>query len=102
LDFSRLKKPTDKTFVESYNGKFQAKCIVQHWLLSLDDAKSDSEAYRRECNEERPHSAISNRTTDRADDIRRPTQPSSDPGDGKFRIRPVQRWGQLEDAKSSN
>ena len=62
LDFSRPGKPTDNAFVESFNGKVRAECIDQNWFLSLDDAQSKCEAYRREYNEDRPHSAIGNKT----------------------------------------
>lgn len=62
LDFSRPGKPTDNAFVESFNGKVRAECIDQNWFLSLGDAHSKCEAYRREYNEERPHSAIGNKT----------------------------------------
>ncbi len=62
LDFSRPGKPTDNAFVESLNGKVRAECIDQDWFLSLDDAQSKCEAYRREYNEDRPHSAIGNKT----------------------------------------
>jgi putative transposase len=62
LDFSRPGKPTDNAFVESFNGKVRAECIDQNWFLSLDDARSKCEAYRRDYNEERPHSAIGNKT----------------------------------------
>jgi putative transposase len=62
LAFSRPGKPTDNTFVESFNGKVQADCIDQNWLLTLDDAPSKYEAYLREYNEERPHGAICNKT----------------------------------------
>jgi transposase InsO family protein len=55
-------KPTDNAFVESFNGKVRAECIDQNWFLSLDDARSKCEAYRRKYNEERPHSAIGNKT----------------------------------------
>ncbi len=62
LDFSRPGKPTDNAFVESFNGKVRAECIDQNWFLSLDDARSKCEAYRRDYNTERPHSAIGNKT----------------------------------------
>jgi putative transposase len=61
LDFSRPGKPTDNAFVESFDGKVRAECVDQNWLLTLDDARSKCEAYRRECNEERPHSTIGNK-----------------------------------------
>ena len=62
LDFSRPGKPTDNAFIESFNGKVRAECIDQHWFLSLDDARSKCEAFRREYNEDRPHSSIGNKT----------------------------------------
>ena len=62
LDFSRPGKPTDNAFVESFNGKVRAECIDQNWFLTLDDARSKCEAFRRHYNEERPHSAIGNKT----------------------------------------
>lgn len=62
LDFSRPGKSTDNAFLESFNGKVRAKCIYQNWFLSLDNAQSKCEAYLREYNEDRPHSAIGNKT----------------------------------------
>lgn len=38
LDFSRPGKPTDNAFIESFNGKFRAECLNQHWFMSLADA----------------------------------------------------------------
>jgi putative transposase len=62
LDFSRPGKPTDNAFIESFNGKFRAECLNAHWFMSLDDAQGKCEAWRRDYNEERPHSAIVNKT----------------------------------------
>ena len=39
LDFSRLGKPTDNAFIESFNGKFRAECLSVHWFMSLEDAR---------------------------------------------------------------
>ena len=36
LDVSRLRKPTEKAFIESLNGKFQAECLNARWLMSLE------------------------------------------------------------------
>ena len=58
LDFSRPGKPTDNAFIESFNGKFRAECLNAHWFMGLDDARRKCEAWRRDYNEERPHSAI--------------------------------------------
>jgi putative transposase len=60
LDFSRPGKPTDNAFIESLNGKFRAECLNAHWFMSLDEARRKCEAWRRDYNEVRPHSAIGN------------------------------------------
>ena len=61
LDFSRPGKPTDNSFIESFNGKFRAECLNAHWFMSLDDARTKMEEWRRDYNEIRPHSAIGNK-----------------------------------------
>jgi len=62
LDVSRPGKPTDNAFIESFNGKFRSERLNAHWFMSLDDAQRKCEAWRRDYNEVRPHSAIGNRT----------------------------------------
>jgi putative transposase len=62
LDFSRPGKPTDNAFAESFNGKFRAECLNASWFMSLDDARSKCEAWRRDYNEVRPHSSIGHQT----------------------------------------
>lgn len=61
LDFSRPGKPTDNAFIESFNGKFRTECLNAHWFMSLPDAREKVEAWRRDYNELRPHSAIGNK-----------------------------------------
>ena len=46
----------------SFNGKARSECIDQNWFLTRDDARTNCEAYRRDYNEERPHSAIGTKT----------------------------------------
>ena len=58
LDFSRPGKPTDNAFIESFNGTVREECLNQHWFLSLEDAQEKLEAWRRDYNEERPHSSL--------------------------------------------
>src|SRR5690606_30265669 len=41
LDFSRPGKPTDNSFIESFNGKFRAECLNIHLFMSLDDARQN-------------------------------------------------------------
>jgi putative transposase len=49
---------TDNAKVESFNGRFRQECLNLHWFLSLEDAKAKIEAWRRDYNEYRPHSAL--------------------------------------------
>jgi putative transposase len=58
LDFSRPGKPTDNAKVESFNGRLRQECLNLHWFLSLEDAKAKIEAWRKDYNEVRPHSAL--------------------------------------------
>ena len=58
LDFSRPGKPTDNARVESFNGRLRQECLNAHWFLSLEDARTKIEAWRKDYNENRPHSAL--------------------------------------------
>ena len=60
LDFSRPGKPTDNAFIESFNARFRLECLNEHWFLTLDDAREKIEAWRRDYNEQRPHSSLGN------------------------------------------
>ena len=60
LDFSRPGKPTDNAFIESFNARFRQECLNEHWFLTLDDARQKIEAWRRDYNENRPHSSLGN------------------------------------------
>jgi putative transposase len=62
IDFSRLGKPTDNAFVESFNGTFRAECLDAHWFTSLTEAKQLIEEWRREYNGSRPHRALGEQT----------------------------------------
>jgi putative transposase len=58
LTFSRPGKPTDNSYIESFNGKLRDECLNSHWFTSLDDARATLEAWRCDYNETRPHSAL--------------------------------------------
>ncbi len=57
LDFSRPAKPTDNSFIESFNGKSRKECLNTR----LNDARQKTEDWRRDYNEVRPHRAIGNK-----------------------------------------
>jgi putative transposase len=58
LAFSRPGKPTDNAHIEAFNGRLRQECLNQHWFLSLQDARSKIEGWRRMYNESRPHGAL--------------------------------------------
>lgn len=62
LDFSRLGKPTDNAYIESFNGRVRQECLNQHWFLSLTDAQEQVDQWRLDYNENRPHSSLGNQT----------------------------------------
>lgn len=76
LDFSRPGKPTDNAFIESFNGKFRAECLNAHWFMTLADASTKCEDWRRDYNEHRPHSAIGNKVPAMLQNLVTPTGPA--------------------------
>jgi putative transposase len=62
LDFSRPGKPTDNAFIKAFNSKVRSECLNAHLFMSLDDARSKLEDWRRNYNEERPHNGIGQMT----------------------------------------
>jgi putative transposase len=62
LDFIRPGRPTENGFIESFNGKLRDECLNAELFSDLVDARRKLEAWRREYNEDRPHSSIGNLT----------------------------------------
>ena len=62
IDFSRPGKPTDNTHIETFNGPLRDECLNVNWFSSLWDARDQTEAWRRDYNESRPHMALGNLT----------------------------------------
>jgi len=62
LEFSRPGKPVDNAFIESSGGSLRDECLNINWFLSIEDARSKLEAWRRDYNEFRPHSSLGNMT----------------------------------------
>lgn len=58
LDYITPGKPSENAFVESFNSRLRHECLDQEIFLSLDDARSKVESWRRFYNEERPHSSL--------------------------------------------
>lgn len=62
LDFSRLGKPTDNAYIESFNGRVRQECLNQYWFLGLEDAQERINHWSFDYNEHRPHSSLGNHT----------------------------------------
>lgn len=55
-------KPMQNGYIESFNGKFRAECLDQHWFRNLSEAKEIIEEWRLEYNYIRPHMSLDNLT----------------------------------------
>jgi putative transposase len=55
-------KPTQNGRLESFNGKLREECLRVSWFQNLFDARRKIAAWRKEYNEERPHSSLGYRT----------------------------------------
>lgn len=55
-------KPWQNGANESFNGKLRDECLGLHWFRNRVEAKVVIEDWRREYNEERPHSSLGNLT----------------------------------------
>ena len=51
-------KPTQNAFIESFNGRFRDECLNDHWFTTLAEARILITAWRRDYNQQRPHSAL--------------------------------------------
>ena len=62
LDFSRPATPTDNAFIESFNASVRKELLNASWFTSLADARLGMDAWRKEYNEDRPHTSLKNQT----------------------------------------
>lgn len=59
LDFIRPGKPVENCYIESFNGRLRDECLNVHWFETLDEARRILEDWRRDFNQMRPHSSLS-------------------------------------------
>lgn len=62
LRFIQPGKPMQNGYAESFNGKFRDECLNENWFVSLGEARRVIADWRRQYNEERPHSALDYQT----------------------------------------
>jgi putative transposase len=55
---------TENGFIESINSRLRDECLNTNQFLSIDDARSKIEAWRKDYNLHRPHSALGQLTPD--------------------------------------
>jgi putative transposase len=48
--------------VESFNGRLRYECLNTSWFRTLNDVRTTPANWRREYNEDRPHSSLNYRT----------------------------------------
>lgn len=58
LEYSRPGKPTDKGFVESFNGRLRDECLNQNIFVTLAETRRILEEWREDYNGNRPHGAL--------------------------------------------
>jgi putative transposase len=58
LQFIEPGKPMQNCFIESFNGRLREECLNVNWFLTVVDARRKIEAWRRDYNEQRPHSSL--------------------------------------------
>ena len=57
-DFIRPGKPTENGFIEAFNGKLRDECLNARQFLSIEDARSQIEAWRVDCSLHHRHSSV--------------------------------------------
>jgi putative transposase len=62
LDFIRPGKPVENSHIESFNGRLRDECLNVEVFLDLADARSKIERWKRDYNQQRPHSSLADRT----------------------------------------
>lgn len=76
-------KPVQNAHVESFHGKLRDECLNASWFQNLFDARRKIEEWRKEYNEERPHSSLGYETPSafarRMAALRSPTAPCAPP-----------------------
>lgn len=62
LKFIQPGKPNQNAYCESFNARLRDECLNQNWFSNLTEARETIELWRKEFNEERPHSSLNNKT----------------------------------------
>lgn len=72
LCFIRPGRPVENSFIESFNGRLRDECLNVEWFASLADARQKLALWRQHFNQQRPHSALDDRTPAAFAELHRP------------------------------
>lgn len=62
LKFIQPGKPNQNAYCESFNARLRDECLSIQWFSTLTEAKDNIEIWRKEFNEQRPHSSLKYKT----------------------------------------
>ena len=62
LKFIQPGKPNQNAYCESFNARLRDECLNTQWFGTLAEAKNNIEEWRKEFNEQRPHSSLNYKT----------------------------------------
>ena len=62
LDFIQPGRPVQNGYIESFNGRLRDECLNGELFLNLADAREKLDCWRRDYNQQRPHSSLADRT----------------------------------------
>lgn len=62
LCFIRPGRPVEYGFIDSFNGRLRDECLNVEWFSSPGDAREKLSRWRDHYSQERPHSALADRT----------------------------------------
>ena len=82
LCFIRPGRPVENGFIESFNGRLRDECLNVEWLGTLYQARERLSQWRDHYNQQRPHSALKDRT---------PASFASDHAASAARFTPIER-----------
>ncbi len=71
LCFIRPGRPVENGYIESFNGRLRDECLNVEWFPSLADAREKLMLWRHHYNQQRPHSALDDRTPTAFADLHR-------------------------------
>jgi putative transposase len=77
LCFIRPGRPVENGFIESFNGRLRDECLNVEWFSTLEDARQKLAKFREHYNQQRPHSALADRTPAAFAELHRSKEKSS-------------------------